>query len=73
MRRRVTRSDSGASTGKRTPTKKLGEFPDFCDFDCRYAAFAPPDAVGACRKEQGVYCLTFKTYNMKNARCLGNR
>jgi hypothetical protein len=73
MRRRVTGSGSGASVGNRSPAKKPEKYPDFCDFDCRYAAFAPPDAVGACRKEQGVYCRAFKTYTMKNARCLGNR
>ncbi len=62
----------GKRSGKVSHLK--GEnFPQYCDFDCRHAAFAPPDAVGACRKEQGVYCLAFATYNNKNARCLGTR
>ncbi len=68
-------------TGKRASVRARGvrtggkseAYPEFCDFDCRHAAFAPPDAVGACRKEQGIYCLRFKTFNNKNSRCLGRR
>jgi len=44
--------------------------PQFCDFDCCYAAFAPPDASGACRREQAVWCTLQKQHNNKNARCL---
>lgn len=45
--------------------------PAFCDFDCRHASFAAPEATGACRREQAVYCMLFSQYNNKNALCLG--
>jgi len=44
--------------------------PLYCDFGCPRAAFAPADAVGACRREQAVYCTLLKRYNNKNARCI---
>ena len=42
----------------------------FCDFCCPHAAFPPVDAMGACRREAGVYCTLLKRYNNKNAACL---
>jgi hypothetical protein len=47
--------------------------PLFCDFSCPHAAFPPADAVGACRREQAVYCTLLEKYNNKNAKCIGNR
>ncbi len=44
--------------------------PLYCDFHCPHASFAPPDATGACRREQAVYCLLVRQYNNKNARCI---
>ncbi len=42
----------------------------FCDFSCPHARFAPAESVGACRREQAVYCGLFKKYNNKNSACL---
>ncbi len=53
-------------------TKPAPSFPLFCDYRCGHAAFAPADAVGACRREQAVYCTLLKTYNNKNARCIAH-
>ncbi len=47
--------------------------PKYCDFACRYASFAPADAVGACRREQAVYCTLLKEYNNKNASCAARK
>jgi hypothetical protein len=47
--------------------------PFYCDFSCRHAAFAPPDASGACRREQAVYCSLMKQFNNKNAPCIARR
>jgi len=44
--------------------------PDFCDFDCKFASFPEVDAVGACRREQGIFCTLFNRYNNKNNKCL---
>jgi len=50
--------------------RKPAVLPSFCDYACEYAAFAPNDASGACRREQAVYCSLTKQYNNKNARCI---
>ena len=44
--------------------------PGFCDYDCSFAAFTPPEASGACRREQAVWCTFLKRHNNKNAKCL---
>ena len=44
--------------------------PQFCDHGCPHAAFAAPEASGACRREQAVWCTLLKKHNNKNARCL---
>jgi len=46
------------------------DLPEYCDFDCRHASFSPPDASGACRRDQAVWCALVSRYNNKNARCL---
>ena len=48
----------------------LDELPLFCDFTCRFAAFAPADVSGACRREQAVYCRLAGRFNNKLNRCL---
>ena len=55
-----------------THSKRTGsaDLPLFCDFSCPHAAFPPADAVGACRREVGVYCSLLKRYNNKNTHCL---
>lgn len=49
------------------------DLPKFCDYTCKFASFAPNDAVGACRREQAVYCNHLETYNNKNAPCAARK
>jgi hypothetical protein len=44
--------------------------PVYCDFSCEHAAFSDPCAVGACRRDVGVWCNATRRYNNKHARCL---
>jgi hypothetical protein len=54
--------------------KPAGEhLPLFCDFTCPHAGFAPGESVGACRREQAVYCLLFRRLNNKHSRCVGRK
>ncbi|MBA4311617.1 MAG: hypothetical protein C0417_03200 [Chlorobiaceae bacterium] len=46
------------------------KLPAYCDYSCKYAAFAPEDSTGACRREQAVYCKLVGKFNNKNANCL---
>jgi len=46
-------------------------FPQFCDYSCKYSAFTDPEAIGACRKDLAVWCKHFKRYNNKNNKCFG--
>ncbi len=61
---------------KRTSNRKKTRKPDpellpqFCDFSCEHADFPPADAVGACRREQAVYCKLLDRFNNRNNRCL---
>ncbi len=57
---------SARLTGQRATDDPL---PLFCDFTCSHSAFAPPDASGACRREQAVYCALLCRFNNKNSRC----
>lgn len=52
------------------PDPAPGGLPQFCDFGCPHAGFAPADASGACRREQAVYCSLFRTFNNKHNGCL---
>ena len=61
-------------TPGRAPRKRvLQDLPLFCDFSCPHAAFAPADATGACRREQGVYCTLLRAFNNKNSPCKARR
>lgn len=51
----------------------LEELPLFCDYHCPHAFFSPPDAVGACRREQGVYCRILESHTAKNSPCVARR
>lgn len=44
--------------------------PLYCDFSCEHAAFSDPCAVGACRRDVGVWCNAARRYHTKHARCL---
>ena len=48
---------------------KVNNLPDYCDFSCQHADFASVDSIGACRREQAVYCKLVKKLNTKNAKC----
>ncbi|HTO92803.1 MAG TPA: hypothetical protein VMM80_00485 [Bacteroidota bacterium] len=49
------------------------DLPLYCDYQCPHASFAPPDATGACRREQGVYCGLIGSFNTKNSPCKARR
>lgn len=53
--------------------KPVPAFPLFCDFSCPHAGFAPSQAVGACRREQAVYCAFFRSLNNKHSLCLDRK
>lgn len=55
---------------RKTPKYNADLLPQFCDFSCPHADFPPVDAVGACRREQGVYCKLLDRFNNRNNRCL---
>lgn len=59
--------DAGAGP---KPRMRTGATPEFCDYECAHAAFSAPDASGACRRDQAVWCTLLSHYNNKNARCL---
>ena len=44
--------------------------PYYCDFSCKYAAFADKNLSGACNREAAVYCNLLRKYNNKNEKCL---
>ncbi|MCZ7556399.1 MAG: hypothetical protein M5R41_08360 [Bacteroidia bacterium] len=44
--------------------------PLYCDFSCEHASFSDPCAVGACRRDVGVWCNAARRYHTKHARCL---
>jgi hypothetical protein len=46
------------------------KLPTYCDYNCKHAVFAPEDSIGACRREQAVYCKLVEKFNNKNAKCL---
>jgi predicted ArsR family transcriptional regulator len=58
---------AGNTPGKRT-TVRIG-LPLYCDYHCPHSSFAPADATGACRREQGVYCNILGRFNTKNSPC----
>ncbi len=75
MKAKETKAAAGkpaAAKGKRqkvvTPAPEA--LPAFCDYHCPYAAFAGPDAVGACRRELAVYCTIAGAYVTKNSPCV---
>jgi len=51
----------------------VATLPQYCDFSCRHAQFASADSVGACRREQGVYCALLKQFNNKNSVCAARK
>jgi len=60
-----------AKKGKKD--NKESDFPQYCDYFCKYASFSDPNTIGACRKELAVWCVHFKRYNNKNNVCFGRQ
>jgi hypothetical protein len=51
--------------------RKISRYlPSYCDYSCKYAAFAGKNLSGACNREAAVYCNLLRKYNNKNAKCL---
>ena len=60
----------GAEGNEEKSRARAGDHPTYCDYRCTHAAFGPPDASGACRRDLAVFCRLLGRYNAKNARCL---
>lgn len=60
---------AGMSTAAKAGTR-TADLPEFCDYECPHAAFSSPDASGACRRDQAIWCELSTRFNNKNARCL---
>ncbi len=67
MKKRGRNGQKGSSGRTDIPPADL---PLFCDFTCRFADFAQPDSVGACHREQAVFCTLLNRYHNKHAGCL---
>jgi hypothetical protein len=48
---------------------RQGKIPDYCDFDCPFADFAPADTAGICRTMSAVWCKKLRELVNKNAPC----
>jgi hypothetical protein len=48
-------------------------FPQYCDYSCKFADFSDPNTIGACRKDLAVWCTHFKRYNNKHNKCFANK
>jgi hypothetical protein len=46
------------------------KLPAYCGYSCKYADFTLEDSIGACRREQAVYCKLAGKFNNKNSKCL---
>jgi len=62
-----------SKASRRAPRPPHPAFPLYCDFSCPHASFAHEQSVGACRREQGVYCAFFRTLNNKHSLCLDRK
>ena len=67
---RRTKASLAEKPRRRPGTSPAFRFPEFCDFNCTFAAFSSPDAAGACRREEAVYCTYLKRFSRKHGRCL---
>lgn len=66
----MTRVRSKRDEGKDENKAAAETYQDYCDFSCPHAAFSDPCAVGACRRDIGVWCRKAGRYHNKHARCL---
>lgn len=69
-------SKNRLSARRSKPGRHVVHMPDYpllCDFSCPNADFAPGEAVGACRREQAVFCTLFRRFNNKHSACLGRK
>jgi hypothetical protein len=58
---------------RKTAASPALAFPAFCDFSCPHADFAPTQSVGACRREQAIYCTYYRKLNNKHSLCLARK
>jgi hypothetical protein len=54
----------------RNTRRRSEEYPLYCDYSCPHSAFSDPCAVGACRRDVGVWCGKARRLHSKHARCL---
>lgn len=59
-----------AKRKEKSPSGGEERFPLYCDFSCIHADFSDPCAVGACRRDMGVWCKKAGRLHGKHARCL---
>jgi hypothetical protein len=62
--------------GRAAPRTRNGppaDVPLICDLTCPHAGFAPASAVGACRRDQAIWCARFGRLNNKHTLCLGRK
>ena len=68
MKRKASTKRSASKP--RVPSVPDADLPLYCDFTCTFASFPPPDASGACRREEAVYCRLLREFNRKHAGCM---
>ncbi len=66
----MPKKNSPATRRTENISKKEEEFPLYCDYSCPHADFSDPCAVGACRRDVGVWCGKARRFHNKHARCL---
>ena len=67
---RKTAERGGAGGREQDGSASEQEFPLYCDYSCPHADFSDPCAVGACRRDIGVWCGKAGRFHNKHARCL---
>ena len=67
---RKTAKQDGAGGREQNDSASGGELPLYCDYSCPHADFSDPSAVGACRRDIGVWCGKAGRFHNKHARCL---
>lgn len=59
-----------AQRKENTRDTRSENYPLYCDYSCPHADFSDPCAVGACRRDVGVWCRKAERLHNKHARCL---
>ncbi|PLX28310.1 MAG: hypothetical protein C0600_09875 [Ignavibacteria bacterium] len=66
----MTPSRDGTKGRSQARKVRAESFQEYCDFSCEYASFSDPAAVGACRRDIGIWCGKARRYHNKHARCI---